>query len=211
MYLPHKPLTVKQYRMENLEYTLKQLVAFYGYSTVHTKVHEMMKKEYEDLRRIFEKQPVEKQNEAKPKAKVEQKQEQVDEERNLMSMRDKKIKILKKETVTEVPSPQPSVPQPSVQENVSTAAAKEAKQHQKELEVKKRQELEASGVVPESLLTEENLRKWILTEKRTFAYIARMYVGCPEAQVATVAKSFQIESEISKKRAEIIRGKKGRA
>jgi hypothetical protein len=191
--------------MENLDFTLKQLVSVYGYSTVHTKLDEMMKKDYEDLRRIFEKQPVEKQTEAKATPKVEQKQKQVDEERNLMSMRDKKIKILKKDTAAEVPAPQASV-----QENVSTAAAKEAKQHQKDLEVKKRQELEASGVVPESLLTEENLRKWILTEKRTFAYIARTYVGCPEAQVATVAKSFQIESEISKKRAEIIRGKKGR-
>jgi len=200
--------------MEHLEFTLKQLVSVYGYSTVHTKLDEMMKKDYEDLRRIFEKQPVEKQTEAKAKPKVEQKQKQekepVDEERNLMSMRDKKIKILKKDTIPQESVPQASVPQASVPESLSTAAAKEAKQHQKELEAKKRLELEASGIVPESLLTEENLRRWILTEKRTFAYIARTYVGCPEAQVATVAKSFQIESEISKKRAEIIRGKKGR-
>jgi hypothetical protein len=203
--------------MEHLEFTLKQLVSVYGYSTVHTKLDEMMKKDYEDLRRIFEKQPVERQSETKAKPKIEQKQEKepVDEERNLMSMRDKKIKILKKDTILEVPVPQASVPQASVPqasvpESLSTAAAKEAKQHQKELEAKKRLELEASGIVPESLLTEENLRRWILTEKRTFAYIARTYVGCPEAQVATVAKSFQIESEISKKRAEIIRGKKGR-
>ena len=195
--------------MENLEYTLKQFGAIYGYTTVQAKLLEIMKKEYEDLKKVFEKQPVEKQTEVKAKAKVEQ--GPVDEERNLMSMRDKKIKILKKETGPEVPAPQAPVPQSSVQESLSTAAAKEAKQNQKDMEVKKRQELEASGIVPERLLTEENLRKWIVTEKRTFAYIARMYVGCPEAQVATVAKSFQIESEISKKRAEIIRGKKGRA
>lgn len=193
--------------MENLVYTLQNLGGFYGYATVHAKLLEIMKKEYEDLKKVFENTSKSKGEEPKEK-KQEKKQtpveEPVDQERSLMSMRDKKIKILKKDTVE-----QPS--EEHTQDTLAAKTAKEAKQNQKDLEVKKRQELEASGVVPESLLTEENLRKWIVTEKRTFAYIARMYVGCPEAQVATVAKSFQIESEISKKRAEIIRGKKGRA
>ncbi len=74
------------------------------------------------------------------------------------------------------------------------------KQHQQEAEKKKRAELDAQGISAESLLTEANLRKWVEDEGRTYSYIARNYVGCPDTLVSSVAKKFGLKSKISKRR-----------
>ena len=90
------------------------------------------------------------------------------------------------------------------------ATPKEAKAWQKEQELKKKLELEESGVVPLSLLTKSNLEQWILKDSRTYAYIAREYVGLPEAVISETAKSFNIQSEVAKKRFQVIKGKKAK-
>jgi len=74
------------------------------------------------------------------------------------------------------------------------------KQHQQEAEKKKRAELDAQGITAESLLTEANMRKWVEDEGRTYSYIARNYVGCPDTLVSSVAKKFGLKSKISKRR-----------
>ncbi len=79
--------------------------------------------------------------------------------------------------------------------------SKDLKAWQKEQEAKKLAELTAQGIVPETLLTAQNIKKWIEDEHRTFAYVAREYVGMPEAKVADFAKEHGINSTISKKRA----------
>ena len=79
--------------------------------------------------------------------------------------------------------------------------SKDLKAWQKEQETKKLAELTAQGIVPETLLTAQNIKKWIEDEHRTFAYVAREYVGMPEAKVADFAKEHGINSTISKKRA----------
>lgn len=74
------------------------------------------------------------------------------------------------------------------------------KQQQQQAEKKKRAELDAQGISAESLLTEDNMRRWVETEGRTYSYIARNYVGCPDTVVSAVAKKFGLKSKISKRR-----------
>ncbi len=74
------------------------------------------------------------------------------------------------------------------------------KQQQQDAEKKKRAELDAQGISAESLLTEANMRKWVEEEGRTYSYIARNYVGCPDTTVSAVAKKFGLKSKISKRR-----------
>jgi hypothetical protein len=79
--------------------------------------------------------------------------------------------------------------------------SKKMKLWQKEQEQKKLAELQAAGVVPETLLTVENVRQWVEKEAKTYAYVAREYLGMPEAKVAEFGKKNGILSQMSKKRA----------
>lgn len=67
--------------------------------------------------------------------------------------------------------------------------------HREEVE-KKRQELVAKGTKPETLMTESNLRTW-LASGWSYMKIAKE-TGVHEAQVANFAKSFGLQSKISK-------------
>lgn len=67
--------------------------------------------------------------------------------------------------------------------------------HREEVE-KKRQEMVAKGVKPESLLTEANLKKW-LGDGYSYQKVAKE-TGVHEQQVALVAKGFGLQSNISK-------------
>jgi hypothetical protein len=84
---------------------------------------------------------------------------------------------------------------------------KDIKKWQKEQEEKKKRELDAQGINPASLLTKENLERWILQEKKTYAAVARDYVGLPESMISSSAKSFNIQSETTKKRAAMFAAK----
>lgn len=76
-------------------------------------------------------------------------------------------------------------------------AQKEKLRLHKELITKKRQELASQGVIPETQLTDENLRKWIQTEKKTYWQIAEL-TGCNDADISTKAKSLNILSDMAK-------------
>jgi hypothetical protein len=51
---------------------------------------------------------------------------------------------------------------------------------------KKRAELEAQGIVPESLVTKENLEKW-LGSGLSYQRIAKELTGCQDAYISTIA------------------------
>jgi hypothetical protein len=109
-----------------------------------------------------------------------------------------KIRIIKRGA--EAPAPQ--APAPQVPAATDTRMnSKDLKAWQKEQEAKTLEALTAKGILPESLLTLENIKKWIEDEHRTFAYVAREHLGMPEAKVADFAKEHGIKSTISKKRA----------
>ena len=72
--------------------------------------------------------------------------------------------------------------------------SKEQKIWQREMEEKKKKENLEKGISIKSLLTKENLKKWIEEEGRTYSYIAREYTGCKDTEVSAAAKLFGIES-----------------
>jgi len=131
---------------------------------------------------------------------------------------DTKVRVVKKPTdpqdLPAAPAPvtvaQPSV-QPEAQAFVHAESGlrnpQEQKKWQKEQEDKKMRDLRATGVNPASLLTEANLRKWVEDEKKTFAFIAREYVGLSDGVVAAEAKKYGLQSDTSKRRAMIAANK----
>lgn len=77
----------------------------------------------------------------------------------------------------------------------------EMKRYQKEAEMKKRAELDAKGISVSSLMTRENLKKWIEDDGKTYAWVAREMIGCAETLVSNMAKNYGIQSKNSKRRA----------
>jgi hypothetical protein len=78
------------------------------------------------------------------------------------------------------------------------------KQWQKQQEDKRAAKLKEEGIDGMSLLTEENLRKWLEKEGRAYAQVARDIVGVSEAIVAEAAKKYGIQSAAAKRRAAIL-------
>lgn len=68
------------------------------------------------------------------------------------------------------------------------------KAEQRKKENAKRQELEAAGINPTSLLTKEKLEQW-LTSGKTFSQIAREDVGLREEDVSVAAKKHGLSSQ----------------
>ena len=140
---------------------------------------------------------------------------------------DTKVRIVKKPTApTDLPpavlslssSPVPapvvapvvaSVPSvPVVHTESGFREPKDIKKWQKEQEDAKAAELRAKGINPVSLLTEANMRKWVVEEKKTFAAIAREYVGLSDGVVASEAKKYGLQSDIAKRRLAVMNAKR---
>ena len=94
---------------------------------------------------------------------------------------------------------------PSLKDVIVQAKSEMAKQsgekftkakHREEVN-KKYKELKDKGIAPESLLTKENLSKW-LSEGMSYMRIARECVGIPDNEIAAVAKTFGLQSDIKK-------------
>ena len=211
---------------------LRDLSAKHSLIQMHTELLSMMKEEYAALKEFFapSNQEQEKEQKSKPKQKrgvveepaveaspavkeqekeKEQEQDQSQTTESLRVIANTKIRIVKKEALPE-PEPKPASQeqeQQKEQEKEQTQTSKDLKAWQKEQEQKKLAQLTAQGVNPETLLTVDSIKKWILDEKRTFAYVAREYLGMPESKVADFARKHNVKSTISKNRA-IIAAKK---
>ena len=78
-----------------------------------------------------------------------------------------------------------------------------SKQKQRIEQKQKHDENLKNGIVPESLLTKENLEQWITVEGLTCAHVAAKIVGCREEEVSTRIKILKIKrskkSEIAQK------------
>ena len=71
------------------------------------------------------------------------------------------------------------------------------KARHKEEVLKKNKELTEKGIKPESLLTKENLTQW-LGQGMSYMRIARECTGVPENEIAAIAKTFGLQSDIKK-------------
>ena len=72
-----------------------------------------------------------------------------------------------------------------------------SKAKHKEEVLKKHKELTEKGLKPESLLTKENLTKW-LGDGMSYMRIAREITGVPDNEIAAIAKTFGLQSDIKK-------------
>ena len=128
---------------------------------------------------------------------------------------DTRVRIVKKPTApTDLPVV-PAVPVvaavpavPTVHTESGLRDPKDIKKWQKEQDDKKISELRDAGINPASLLTEANMRKWVVDEKKTFAAIAREYVGLSDAVIASEAKKYGLQSDIAKRRAAVMNAKR---
>ena len=200
--------------MCDLNAGLRALISVSSTKAVHDALLAIMKDDYAFLKSHFSAQSVKTQAKAQPvepTQTVEPAPAPAEDEETATGLPkirpDMKIRIVKKAQPAEPQAePQPEVqaePQaePPPQPLATVYDPKDLKKWQKEQEQKKHAELVAAGKKPEDLLTADNLRKWIIDEKRTYAYVAREYIGLPEAQVSAAAKKHGIKSTITKKRA----------
>jgi hypothetical protein len=77
------------------------------------------------------------------------------------------------------------------------AGEKFSKAKHREEVAKKHKELTEKGIRPESLLTKENLTQW-LGQGMSYMRIAREIVGVHENDIASIAKTFGLQSDIKK-------------
>ena len=149
---------------------LNFVIGKFGYALVASTLHDRMKQDYSFMKKYFEDKKVKTEKEPKVKAVVEP-------------------EVVEAVVV----EPLEAEVEPEVEE-VKVRTPKEIKEWQKGEEDKKRKEQEAKGIKPKDLLTKENLQKWYGEEGRTFAYIARTYVGCKDTEVSSAVKLFGIET-----------------
>ena len=217
---------------------LRQAIAWYGFQAVHDTFQEICKEDYEFLKKLYEVSVPAKIRPPPAPApvpvQVAPQEEEIPRPEKLRA--DAKVRVVKKPTapedlptqpITNIPLTQsltPPVtntppatqaetsavvePQPQTQYASGLTDPKDIKKWQKEQEDKKKKELDAQGINPASLLTKENLQKWIVEEKKTFAAVARDYIGLPDSMVSASAKSYGIQSETSKRRAIIAASKR---
>ena len=185
----------------DVQHDLRALIVTHGIEKVHATLQEMMRKDYEFLTRFFGAHltPV-----TVPIAHEQQTLESV-----LTPTKVKNVKIVvKKSEVESIPIPEviAPAPAPAPTENAMEQPEEkkfrspiEMKEFQRQAVEKKHAELQAKGITPESILTKENLTKWILEEGNSYAWVAREKAGCPETTVSAIAKNYGIISKIKKR------------
>ena len=158
---------------------LNFVIGKFGYALVASTLHDRMKQDYSFMKKYFEDKKVKTEKEPKVKAVVEPVVVEVVEPEVVEPLEPEVVEPLEAEAEVE---------------EVKVRTPKEIKEWQKGEEDKKRKEQEAKGIKPKDLLTKENLQKWYGEEGRTFAYIARTYVGCKDTEVSSAVKLFGIET-----------------
>jgi hypothetical protein len=194
--------------MEPLRSELRGLIARHGLQAVHTELQAEMRETFNFLRQLYE--PA-KNNLVIPVAEVIPDR--------VVTPHHKAIKM----TVSSVEPPDLDLDAP--QEMIITVEKEEAphdptlkevviqakkemvqvqeggekfsKAKHREEVLKKHKELTEKGIKPESLLTKENLATW-LGSGMSYMRIAREQVGVPDNEIAAVAKTFGLQSDIKK-------------
>ena len=198
---------------------LRQAIAWYGLEAVHTTFQEICKEDYDFLKKLYEPKVLK-----APTAPAPVQETPVEEEiPRPEKLRDAKVRVVKKpasedlsttpftqttHTINTLPVPHSTSAVVQTHTESGLTDPKDIKKWQKEQEDKKKRELDAQGINPASLLTKENLQKWIIDEKKTFAAVARDHVGPPDSMVSSAEKSYGIQSETSKRCAIIAASKR---
>ena len=186
------------------------LVGKYGFKTVHCRLVEIMRQEYDFLHGHFESILIS----SKPAliTDIPVKQEAIvtkkSRKQNIKKMPEVVKATIPIDTVLLSPPYTTEVKDVIVTLNEKGFRdPKEVKEFQKTAEEAKRKENDIAGIQIFQILTKENLKKWVEDEGRTYAWVAREKAGCADTQVAATAQMMGIKSKITKKRGMIINGK----
>lgn len=197
-----------------LRYKLRNLMLSHSPQEIYSTFRQMLEEDYTFLQTLFA-QPEPEQAHApvqpEPPASAPvpathtHAQEPVAEStlRPPKSRPDMKIRVVKKETATPIPTPKPITLEVTTEKEKRALLKKEQADKVKE----KNAELVAKGIEPASLLTKESLKKWVEDEVLTYAQIARDHVGLPADQIASLAKGYGFQSPIVKRRAMLFANK----
>jgi len=207
--------------MTTLQQDIRGLIATHGFEMVHTSFQEIMRQDYEFLSKIFKTVPAAPAPVSTPAPapvptpashEVPPTSHQPNKKMIRITVK-KEVEEPPKLVVNTVPVISTSTPveeETPVEESVNTLempdekpkfrSPTEMKRFQKEAEKKKRAELDAKGISVASLMTRENLKKWIEEEGKTYAWVAREVIGCAETLVSTMSKNYGIQSNISKRK-----------
>jgi len=205
--------------MTTLQQDIRGLIAAHGFEMVHTTFQEIMRQDYEFLSKIFNTVPAAPVSAPVPAPAPVPTPVSHEVAPATHQPNKKMIRITVKKEVEEPPKlvvnpvaviSTPVEEETPVEESVNTLempdekpkfrSPTEMKRFQKEAEKKKRAELDAKGITVASLMTRENLKKWIEEEGKTYAWVAREVIGCAETLVSTMSKNYGIQSNISKRK-----------
>lgn len=201
--------------MSSLTSDLRHLIAIYGLPAVHAELQTEMKNLYEFLRQTYEPP---KNNLVIPVAEVIPDRiatplhkplsvvvEMEPPELELEGSAKEEAEFIEEVQASHPPEVAPEQKDPTLREIILKAKSetifppgeKFSKAKHKEEVAKKHKEMTEKGIKPESLLTKENLTKW-LGEGMSYMRIARELVGVPENEIAAVAKTFGLQSDVKK-------------
>lgn len=194
--------------MSSVRADLREVIAKHGLPAVHVELQAEMQELYGFLRSHYEPP---KNNLVIPIAGVIPDRIATPHSRPIAAIIEEELPPFElseeKEEEVEVPVALPvSVPvDPTLKEVVVQAKSEMMKQqgekftkakHREDV-LKKHKELTEQGIRPESLLTKENLAKW-LGEGLSYMRISREHTGVPENEIAAIAKTFGLQSDVKK-------------
>jgi hypothetical protein len=192
--------------MSTLRKDLRELIAKYGLPVVYGELQAEMRETFDFLRQIYDPPknnlviPV---GETIPDRIATPRHKPI---QAFLTMEPPALELTAEEEVdTDDTLQDHTVADPTLKEVIVQAKAEMSKapgekftkaKHKEEV-LKKHKELTEKGVKPESLLTKDNLVKW-LGEGMSYMRIARECTGVPENEIAAIAKTFGLQSDIKK-------------
>ena len=192
--------------MDTLRTELRSLIAKHGLVAVHNELQTEMRETYNFLRQLYEPP---KNNLVIPLAEVipdriatplhtpiKGTADIVEPLALDLSSSEQPIVIVEKEEAPRDPSLKEVVIQ-AKKEMVDGVQEKFSKAKHREEVLKKHKELTEKGIKPESLLTKENMTAW-LGQGMSYMRIAREQTGVHENEIAAIAKTFGLQSDIKK-------------
>jgi len=200
--------------MDSLRSDIRSLIAKYGFQAVHTELQNEMRETYDFLRQFYG--PA-KNNLVIPIAETIPDRIATPHHKPLAKMiveidpPELELSPPEESTLLDTAEETPVIRDPSLKEVViqakreMAAAASTAadggevfsKAKHREEVMKKYNDLVAKGIKPESLLTKDNMTKW-LNEGMSYMRIAREQVGLPDTQISAMAKQFGLQSDARK-------------
>jgi hypothetical protein len=176
------------------------LVGKYGFKSLHNRLTEIMKSEYEYLKGQF---PLEVPVNRVVEPTLVPVQPPVQKEGKRKYTKKSQVQPPAQAVVVESPEIKDVVVVAPLNQN-AYRDPKEVKAFQKAGEEERHKLNETAGLQLSQILTKENLKQWIEVDGHTYAWVAREKAGCPDTQVAATAQMMGIKSKISKKKALIM-------